>query len=80
MLIFLNYLICALSFVRPYPFQRPSPGYDVLHYKIDIKVSPRIKKLSGSVEFTVLIKNSFLDYVKFNAQDLSIEKIETQGE
>ncbi|MEN3044893.1 MAG: M1 family aminopeptidase [Candidatus Hydrothermales bacterium] len=75
MMIFV-YFLFSLSFVRPYPFQRPSPGYDVLHYNLNLKVRPQTRNLIGVSEFIVEVKENYLNKIKFNAKDLIIDSIQ----
>lgn len=65
----------SLSFVRPYPFQRPSPGYNVLHYNINLKIRPETRNLSGTVEFIVVVTENSLNRIKFDAKDIYIDSI-----
>ncbi len=67
--------LISLNFVRPYPFQRSSPGYDVLHYNINLKIRPETRNLSGSVEFIVVVTENSLNNIKFNAKDIFIDSV-----
>ncbi|MEN3045571.1 MAG: M1 family aminopeptidase [Candidatus Hydrothermales bacterium] len=69
------YFVFSLSFVRPYPYQRPSPGYDVLHYNLYFKIRSETRNIVGVSEFTVEIKKDYLNKIKFNAEDLMIDSI-----
>ncbi|MEO0295459.1 MAG: M1 family aminopeptidase [candidate division WOR-3 bacterium] len=69
------FFMFSLSFVRPYPFQRSSPGYDVLHYNINLKIRPETRNLSGYVEFIVVVTENSLNSIKFEADDLFIDSV-----
>ncbi|MEO0300340.1 MAG: hypothetical protein ABIM58_06165, partial [candidate division WOR-3 bacterium] len=69
------FFIVSLSFVRPYPFQRSSPGYDVLHYNINLKIRPETRNLSGYVEFIVVVTENSLNSIKFEADDIFIDSV-----
>jgi len=74
MMIF-SVLIFSLSFVRPYPYQRPSPGYDVLHYDINLKINPSTRRIKGYVEFVTVVTHAYLNDVIFNSIDLNIDSV-----
>gem|GEM_PF-4833813 len=68
-------LLFSLSFVRPYPYQRSSPGYDVLHYDINLKINPSTRTITGNVEFVTVVTDNYLDNVIFNSIDLNIDSV-----